>query len=63
MRYHFYEVEVKDGMTYLLISRQTLRRNERAHDAFEQWVRAVPRVRGEPGAVDLIPGAYRHRPV
>ncbi|MDB5350079.1 MAG: hypothetical protein JWN86_1326 [Planctomycetota bacterium] len=28
MHYHFYEVEVKDGMAYLLITKQTLRRND-----------------------------------
>jgi len=28
MGYHFYEVEIKDGLNFLLITRQTLRRND-----------------------------------
>ena len=28
MGYHFYEIEIKDGMNYLLVSKQTLRRND-----------------------------------
>jgi hypothetical protein len=30
MGYHFYEVEIRDGMTFLLVSKQVLRRNDNA---------------------------------